>query len=358
MALTATDTADITKPINSVYMRVFLERGIPLIPYFAGSKPGVLDKKAGTATVTWRQINAVTPTITSLTEITTASYMQGRTPAVAAETNQTATVSKYGQFIILTEELELFNFDPTVTEIFNALGESAARSLNQLQRDEIEENSTQQFASNDASDGAVDSAILAADIHEAVNVLARNNARPFTPMSTGSRAIGTVPMLPAYWGITHPDVAYDISQLTGFNGVETYAGQVETAAGEFGAFKSAGMAIRFIATSDASIDVDTGAAVGSTGLRSNSANVDLYTTVVLGQGAHGSVGFGQQHPDGIFRADDFRNMNIELIFKDRRTGGTSDPLEEISTLAWKSYHAAKVLNTSFSRAIRSGATNL
>ena len=153
-------------------------------------------------------------------------------------------------------------------------------------------------------------------------------------MTTGSGNQGTSPQLPAFIGICHPDVAVDIAGLSGFNSVETYAGQVLTYLGEFGSLGIAGLSVRFCLTEDASVDANAGAAVGSTGCRSTGgSNIDLYSVPIYGQDAIGTVGFGQRYPDGSFEAGDAMNT-VDIIVKGLGSGGTSDPYDEIMTVAW------------------------
>jgi N4-gp56 family major capsid protein len=108
---------------------------------------------------------------------------------------------------------------------------------------------------------------------------------------------------------------------------------------------------------DASIDLGDGAALSGADLRNTSSVVNVYTIVIYGKDAFGSVGLGKRHTDGIYRAGD-NTGGWEMIFKDRGSGGTSDPFNEISTLAWKAFFAGTVLNSNWSRALRVGATNL
>jgi hypothetical protein len=49
---------------------------------------------------------------------------------------------------------------------------------------------------------------------------------------------------------------------------------------------------------------------------------------------------------------------IEIINKGRGSAGTADPLNELATLGWKAFAAAKVLNSNWTRGIRSAATAL
>lgn len=357
MALTvsATDT-ELPKPVNVVFNQTLLRNAKVRAPYFLGTMPGTLAKNSGTATVAWRRIENLTASTTALTEITTtASYGQGRSSAALSVTGYTATASKYGNFVILNEEADVFNFNGQMDKIMEVLGINAGQSLNQLQRNIAEDNLTAIFASG-TSAGDVDSKIRLVDIKKAVNAIEKLSAMTFTPMTLGSGNEGTAPILPAYIGLTHPDVAIDIANLAGFKSVETYAGQTNTYNGEFGLVAVAGKAVRFISSEDSSVDADAGATLGSTGLNGTSS-VDLYSTCIYGQDAIGSVGFGQMFPDGTFMAGDDLSP-VELIVKELGSGGTSDPYNEIMTVAWKAWHTGKVLNANWGRVIRSGATKL
>jgi len=133
LTVTATDT-ELQKPVNVVFQQTFLRRAQQMIPYFMGTQPGTLIKQAGTSTLKWRRIEQETPSTTALTELTgNASYMQGRNADTPTFSDVTATVSKYGQFYILNEEVDLFNPNGTGNQLMQVLGESAGRSLNQLQ---------------------------------------------------------------------------------------------------------------------------------------------------------------------------------------------------------------------------------
>lgn len=358
MALTvsATDT-ELPKPVNTMFNQTLLRNARVRAPYFLGTMPGELRKNGGTATCTWRRIENLSAATTALTEITTtAAYGQGRDSAALSVTDYTATISKYGNFVILNEEAEVFNFNGQTDKIVEVLGINAGQSLNQLQRNIAEDNITLIYAGGNSSDGDTDSKLTLTEIKKAVNAIDKLSARTFTPMANGSQNIGTTPILPAYIGICHPDVAIDIAALAGFKSVETYAGQVSTYLGEFGAVTVAGKAVRFLSTEDASVDADTGATLGSTGLNGTSS-VDLYTTLIYGQDCLGSVGFGEMYPDGTFEAGDEMGA-VDLIVKGLGSGGAADPYNEISTMAWKAWHTGKLLNANWGRGIRSGATKL
>lgn len=355
--ISATDT-ELQKPVNVIFEQTFLRRAQQMCPYFAGTMPGTISKQQGTSTIKWRRIEQETPTTTALSELTTtASFMMGRDADVPTFTDVTATVSKYGQFYIVNEEVDLYNPNGTSAELVAVLGESAGRSLNQLMRNVMEDNATQRYASNVGSIGAVHAVPVVGDLDRIINELTRNSARTFMAMTSGSANIGTAPILPSYWAICHPDVAHTISGLTGFKSVETYAGQTAIATGEFGYYAKAGRGCRFVMSEDASIDTGAGAPLSAADLRATSSETDVYSTVIYGHDAFGSVGLGQRHTDGIYRSGD-NTGGWELLFHGRGSGGISDPFNEISTLAWKAFFAGAVLNSNWSRTLRSAATNL
>ena len=360
MALTITATdVELQKPVNVVFQETFLRRARQRLPYYMGTMPGRLNKQAGTSTIKWRRIEQETPTTSALSELTgAATFMMGRDADTPTFTDVLATVSKYGQFYIVNEEVDLFNPMGTMRELVAVLGESAGRSMNQLQRDIAEDNLTQRFAGNVASTGAVATHTAAADLQRSIQELWVNSARTFSPMTTGSQNVGTAAILPSYWAITHPYAAHDISEITGFVSVQNYAGQIRTAPGEFGYYAGAGVACRFIASEDASEDADSGAAPSAQDLRSTGGTqADIFTIVIYGQDAIGSVGVGQSLTDGTFEAGDDTG-DWEIIIHPRGSGGVGDPFNEVATVAWKSWHAGAVLNANWGRALRVGATDL
>lgn len=356
MAAAITDTDVLTKPVNVIFQQTLLRTARALCPYFAGTVPGEVTQHRGSYTASWRRIENLTPTTTALTELNTNVAFPTRDSITPTISSVTAAVSKYGQYIVLNEEADLVNFNGQTDDLVKKLGISAGRSLNMLQRNEAEDNLTLVRAGAVASDGAVLSKITVAAIASVINTLSRNDATSFLADSTGSTNVGTTPILPGYIGVCHPDVAYDIGTLSGFKSVETYAGQVQTMQGEFGLLAAAGYSVRFVQTSDASIDSGAGGSTGSTGLR-GSTNLDLYTTVIYGEDAIGSLGFGMNHVKETYKAGD-KLPAVMMINKARGSAGAADPLDELSTLGWKSWHGAKILNSAWGRGIRSAATSL
>lgn len=352
MANETTSTTDVPKPINAMFTRRFLERAAYFTHYFKGTDAAELVKHGGTATGLWRRVNHITPSTTALSELT-ADTLPARTAQSITVSDVTAAVSKYGNYLLLTEEADVFNFNGHTAEYWDVLAEQAGRSLNMVQRNEMEDNATA-VLTNGASSGLVNTIMAVADLDNVLNVLANQAASTFLNITEGNDSVGTQPILPSYIGICHPDVAYDIAGMTGFKSIESYAGQVDVMPGEFGYYGKAGLGVRFMSTVDASIDAAAGASGGSD-VR-NAGGADIYNTVIYGRHAVGSLGLGEKLPEEIMAAKSGMAA-VELVHKPFGSSGVADPLNELSSLGYKAWSAGKILNANWIRCIRSAATN-
>ena len=240
MASTITDTPILYGPVNVLFQRRFLSVAKANCPCFAGSMPSTLQQHQGSFTASWRKYNNLTVSTTALTELNTTVSLPTRDSITPTISKVEATVSKYGSYIVMNEEADLVNFNGQTAELLDRQAIQAGRTLNQLQRNELEDNTTKVYAGAVASDGVVTSKITALSIESVVNVLARNDAMTFSDMTSGSQNTGTSAILPGYIGLCHPDVAYDIAKLTGFVSVQNYAQQGQIMQGEFGLYQIAG----------------------------------------------------------------------------------------------------------------------
>lgn len=353
-----TTTSNISSPVNVDFQMALLRNAKALCPYFTGSSPATIAEHSGTFTAKWRRIENLTPTTTPLAELTGSLAFPTRTAVQPTTTDITATVQKFGNFIYLNEEVDLVNFNGQALKLAEVLGINAGRSLNRLQRDVMEDNATAIFGgAATTATGVGGAGITRSDITVAGNALNRNDAMMFTAQTEGSTNINTTPIRPAYWGFCHVDTEEDIRLLTGFVPVEQYSSQTVTAPGEIGIVGN----VRFIASSEATIDADSGATVTGTATsnaRSTSGtSYDVYNTVILAMDAVGSVGFGMGHVRETYRAGD-RLPGVMMISHERGKAGAADPFSEVSSMAWKSWHAGAILNSNWCRVVRHSASKL
>src|SRR6185436_17196300 len=150
--MTVTDTTVLTKAVNVMFTRRFLERAQYKTHYFMGTDPASLTKNAGTATALWRRIEHLTPSTSALSELTDGTYptRTGVTPTV---TDVQKAVSKYGTHISLNEEADVFNFNGTTAELLDVLADNAGRVVNMIVRNEMEDNSTIFYAGTSTTTG-------------------------------------------------------------------------------------------------------------------------------------------------------------------------------------------------------------
>lgn len=355
---------EITLPVNVMFQRRLLNRAERLCVYYAGVTPATIQRNGGSNVAKWRRYNSITPNLTARAEVGASNadvtFPVRSTSVRPSITEKTATVAKYGQFMYYTEELELYNYSNTLAELADVFGEAAGRTLNMLQRNEEEDNSSAYYASAVANLAAVNASISRNDIKYVVNWLNRNSAMKYESQTTGSQNFNTAPIQDAYLGLCHSDVEEDIRLLDGFISVERYAGQTSTYMGEFGSIGK----VRFISSEDATIDLNSGAAVGSSGLVNTGTKIDTYPTVIYGKGAFGSVGLGTEHLKEIYKEGDTL-PGVIIRRTEIGSAGAADPLGDIGTIGYKTFHAAAVLSrldasnvTLQCRVIVSGATKL
>ena len=362
-ALTGGGSGQLTRPVNTVFNQTLLRNARSRCVHFLGSVPGSVATNAGSTTVTWRRISINSNQRAALAEISVAGYMvsgtPSRTPSTLTFTAPTATALKYGNYIPLNEEIDVVLPNGTTDKIMEIFGIDAGDYMDYLQRVAIVgATTTVGYAGGAASEAAVVSKITRSAIKARVVALDKAKAMTFSPMTTGSTNFGTTQLMPGFIGITHPDVCADVCELAGFKPLETYAGQVSPMLGEYGAITVAGRTVRFVSGHNADSEASAGGLTTTTGLiTSGATNIDTYTTLILGMDATGSVGFGRTYTDGTFMAGDDQGP-LEVIHNPLGSGGTSDPLRELSTIGYKFWHAATVLNTSWINGLISGATLL
>lgn len=292
--------ADMTNTIGGLsaenktfYEKALLQRLTPELVFTKYGQKKSAPKNEG-MTVNFRRFNAVDPKTTALTE--------GVTPDGSALTvsTVTATVGQYGDYVKITDLLDMTGIDPVVTEMAQVLGESAGLTIDTLVRDVVVNGTNVQYANGKTSRAAVVAGdnLTSTEIRKAVRTLRSNNVKP---LEGGY-----------YIGIVDPATAYDLMNDTLWQDVSKYNGGQEIISGEIG--KLCG--VRFVETSNVST-VSNGA----------DTPINLHQTMIIGADAYGVVDIaGTSKP--------------QIIIKTTESGGTSDPLNQRSTVGWKALFTA------------------
>lgn len=309
---TGTTTGTIAREVNNFYDMTLLVRALPYLAHNLFAQVRDIPRKAGTNVIKFRRYGSLTANTTALTE--------GVTPTGVALsiTDIVATVAQYGDYVTLTDVVEMETKDPILTETAELLGEQAGDSLDQLCRNVLAAGASNQYASTAVSTATVASAMKLnrAEVKEAVRTLKGNNARPITKMVNPSTGFNTTAVGKSYIGIVHPDTTYDLDDATGWIPVEKYPNKSNVMPNEVGSLAG----VRFIESTNAYTVAGT-------------LVTTVYGTLIFGQNAYAQTRISSEA--------------LKNIVKPLGSAGTADPLNQRGTSGWKATYVAKVLNANF-----------
>lgn len=299
--------------VNNWYDRMLLERLTPLLVHDRFAQIRDIPRN-NTNVIKFRRYNSLAPNTTALTE--------GETPAGTSLsiTDVSATVQQYGDYVTISDYLQLTTLDPILLETAAVLGEQAGLSLDNITRDVINAGTSVAYAGtgNTARDEVAAGDVVAyTDLNTAILTLKNANVKKIMGMVKPDAGYETRPINACYVGITHPEIAAKIKTFTanGFVPVEKYANQADVMPGEFGAYNE----IRFIETSNAKIFEGGG-----------TNSIDVYSILIMGANAYGVTRISGE--------------SLRNIVKPLGSAGTSDPLNQRATSGWKATKVAKILD--------------
>lgn len=328
-----TGTSDINPNLQGYYDRNTLSRGLKALIYgrFLQARP--IPKNAGTR-INFRRYGSLAVQLNSLTEGVPGS---GKKLAVS---NIYALLKQYGDYVLISDWVSMTGLDNTLLEAGEVLGEQMGLSMDTLDRDVLCAGTTVRFASGVAARANVGAPVLASDAKAATRILEGNGAKKITERLVAGNGVGTRPVAPAYYAITHTNCRQDWEAIPGFTQAKDYStpSSMEEEIGSIGS-------IRVLCTSNGKVFADSGQAVGTDGLLSTSGvNNDVYTTLVFGKNAGGTI--------------PLQKGTMKNIIKKLGSAGTNDALDQVSSSGWKIARATKILNDDFMVRIEHGCTDL
>jgi N4-gp56 family major capsid protein len=351
-------TSNLALGVNFQMMKGLLSAARQKLPFFNGTLPGQLNKNGSTASVKWERLENLAASTTAIGEVVGSPVaFFGRSTVQNTLNVVTVAIAKYGNAVLLTEEVDLQQMNARAARFVDNLGANAGLSLNILMEAAYSAATTIRYCTSAAgttasADTQVVGSVQLTDIKYAVNTLNRNSAMLFTTPGYGSQNVSTSPVRASYHGICHVDVEEDIRGLTGFVSVEQYGGYTETLPFEFGAVGG----VRWCSTEIIPIASAAGTTTPSTATAyrgAGSISNDVYSSYIYGKEAVGSVGLGNMHATSAYEMYDPANPPaVELIVKPVGTVGT-DLYNEVSSVAWKAWFAGKILNAAWIIKLRS-----
>lgn len=261
----------------------------------------------------------------------TTPLTEGVTPGGSqlSVTDIVSTLAQYGDYITLTDMVSMTNQDPVVTEATDVLGDQAGTTIDQIRRDVLVAGTNVAYASGAASRAATVQKITGSDLDKAIRFLKGQNAKFMKEGLSSSDNVGTGAVRKAFIALVHPDVEFDLEQISGFRAVSDYGSQEGVMEDEIGAYKN----IRFVTSTNCKVFADA-TTVGTAGFKvSGSGKNDVYATLILAADAYGISPLSGQA------------MNTYV--KPLGSAGTADPLEQRSSVGWKATTTTTILNQSW-----------
>ena len=237
-----------------------------------------------------------------------------------------ATLNQYGAYVPLTDLLELTALDPMILRAEDAIGQQAGETLDTITREVINAGTNVQYAEGQVSSRATLAGTMKLTV-KALKLAVRTLKKKNAPRIKGN-----------YCAIINPDVAFDLTEDPEYKEQIKYT--------DNSAFKNGFLyrqwGIEFYESTEAKIFAKAGA-----------SQQDVYSTLVIGQGAYGVSRLSAAR-DGAGRA--MGRNGIEMIVHQRGEAGSSDPLNQRSTVGWKATKAVCMLVDEYMVRIETGSS--
>ncbi len=313
-ANTNTTTSDgMSAEMKTYYDDYLIDCSLPKLVHdqFAQKRP---IPAGGGKSIEFRKIDPLPKALTPLTEGVTPDGQKLTISTV------TASIAQYGGYVELSDMVLMTAIDNNLVIAAKQLGAQAGKTLDTITREVLAGGTNVQYAEGQVTSRAALTGGAASGNHyltvdavrRAVRQLKKNDAEPIDGY---------------YIGIIHPDVAYDLMNDPKWVNVKSYSDPEGIYEGEIGRIEG----VRFVETSEAK--VFTGASKDGR---------DVYATLILGDNAYGTtevVGGG-----------------LEMIVKQLGSGGSSDPLDQRASVAWKATKAAVRLQEAYMVRIETTST--
>ena len=380
MALNPNLTSGITPSMQTYYDKKLLINAKPNLVHQTFGQQVILPKNQG-KTINFRKWTPFGALTTPLTE---GSVPDGQSLSM---TTVSAQIEQYGGYVAVSDMLDLTALDPVINDSVELMGDQGGLTMDTLTREIISASSNVQFAEGLSARHKLTAShkLTVDELRKAVRTLKKNKAPMFTrdgksyylaivgPETTYDLQSDTLWQDAAKYSAVENIFEGEIGKLFGVVFVETSESKLFTAedltvtnrnltvasaadavitiAESLSSDEASGLAGRSIILNDvvytvvSAVSGDAGSAtitldeVPSAAPSASdiiypgeggAAGASVASTLVFGKNAYGVIGL--------------ETGNLHSIIKPKGSAGTSDPLDQISTIGWKvDGFAAKVL---------------
>ena len=269
------------------------------------------------STVKFRRYNRLAVATSPLTEGVTPT---GKT---LTNTDVTATLKQYGDFITITDVIEDTHEDPVLKESIDILGEQAAETWDVLRAGVLVAGTNVQYTAGSARN-AVNVVVTKAMLSKAIRTLKRQETKPITSIVQAGPNIATNPIPAAYVMVCHSDAQTDLEAMTGWIPIANYASNQGKINGEVGSIGE----IRVVFDNNLVAWADAGTTKGAT-ISTSGTNSDVYPLLIFGKDAYGVVTLA--------------GKTAVSTYVNNPKPSDTDPLAQRGTVGWKGYNATVIL---------------
>ena len=214
-----------------VYDRMLLEQATPNEVFDRFGKAKVIPANSNTKKAFAYRYKGILPATTPIAEYN-GSNIKAPNKIVREEIEY--EVKHYGDYIVFTDELDLYDYRAIQSDFMEILGDQASLTVDTIRRDALRGGSNVVFAKGVADTASVADPIQASDIKLMAVKLKKQGAKKFSKIISGSNKIGTTPIRSAYVGIVTPEVTEDLRDLPNWKDVETYGSNMKAMPDEVG----------------------------------------------------------------------------------------------------------------------------
>ena len=301
-----TTVAVLPPAVREYYDRLLLMTAYPALIHTRFAQKRVLPKKMGD-TIVFRRYSRL--------DTVPIPLVDGITPpgAPLSATDIKARVDFYGNYVTITNQVEMTVEDRVLNEAARLLAQNLAQTMDEVTRDVLASTSSVLQCSNGVN-GNTPTELTKADIDTAIKTLLGNDAEMISEVIEGRDAFGTAPVRPAFWGYIDTDLLDDLESVANFLSSANYPNNQRVLDNEWGSTSN----VRWLYTS-----------VGSV----SSASPAVYNNFIVGKEAYAVVHLGSE--------------SGEFYVEPLGSAGAADPLHQRGSVGWQHPFVARILNDAF-----------
>jgi N4-gp56 family major capsid protein len=287
-------TEGLSAEMKTFYDMTLIDEAAPALVHDQFGQKRPIPKNGG-KTIEFRKFNTLPKAMTPLTE--------GVTPAGKNLEVQTitATVSQYGDYITMSDMLELTAIDNVIVEALKLLGRQGGATMDTVVRNILQTGTNVTYCPKVAADGTETAVTSRGDLDNTCVL----TVKVIQQVVAKLRAQNAPTISGKYVAIIHPYAAYDLMRDPEWIDAHKYATPENLYEGEIGEIGG----VRFVQTTEAKI-----------------YEGGVFGTLVFGEGAYGTT--------------EIAGGGMETIVKQKGSGGTSDPLDQRSSVGYTLANAA------------------